>query len=524
MLQLHRISGSLARAARPLLFAALALVLLVPRAAATWSIIVVDRITGEVVISSATCLANFNLRKNLAVVVVGKGAGAAQSAIDLSGVNRLKIFEGLIAGDSPQEILDLLAQTDNGHQSKQYGIVSTDPAQAPITFTGNQAGLAATGVTGTFGANDRYTYAIQGNVLTGNAVVFAAESALLGTAGDLGQKTLAAMEAARALGGDGRCSCSAQNPTACGTTPPEPFKSAHTGFLVISRLGDTDGVCTQGGGCANGDYFFERNAQSQVSSLDPVFQLQDAYDVWRAGRIGFADQLLSEVALPADALPADGLSSTLVTVRLVDIDGTPLTAGGATLAVTGPDGAALLGTVGPLADLGDGSYTFAYTAPVLATVPAIERFQIEVTDGADPILLAPFPELRLDAAAGLHSAKDEVSAAAGAQVALTAFGQTLENYWIFASASGTAPGLVLPAGNLPLNLDSVLILTATSPNQPPLFGTLGLIAPNGQAKALIDLQPGVLDVLVGGRLDFAAWRFTAGGIVTEGPVGFDVLP
>ncbi|MFT7477232.1 MAG: hypothetical protein ACI80N_000505, partial [Gammaproteobacteria bacterium] len=65
--------------------------LLCGSAAATWSIVVVDRATGEVCVASATCLSNFALRKGIAVIAVGKGVGAAQSFLDTSGNNRRRI-------------------------------------------------------------------------------------------------------------------------------------------------------------------------------------------------------------------------------------------------------------------------------------------------------------------------------------------------------------------------------------------------------------------------------------------------
>ena len=50
----------------------------------TWSIVCVNMETGEVCVASATCLGgNFPLKRWLPVIVVGKGAAAAQSAIEL---------------------------------------------------------------------------------------------------------------------------------------------------------------------------------------------------------------------------------------------------------------------------------------------------------------------------------------------------------------------------------------------------------------------------------------------------------
>src|SRR5262245_16184697 len=61
-------------AMRPRALLSLAIVaLLALPSEATWSIVVVDRRTGEVAIGSATCIANINLAKGLPAIVPGQG-------------------------------------------------------------------------------------------------------------------------------------------------------------------------------------------------------------------------------------------------------------------------------------------------------------------------------------------------------------------------------------------------------------------------------------------------------------------
>ena len=146
-------------------------------AQATWSIVLIDTRTGEIGIASATCLSNFDLQANSPVVVVGRGAAAAQSSVDVGGANRTLIRNRLLAGVSPQAILAELAVTDGNHESRQYGIADV-PGRA-ITFTGGEAGTWGGGVTGSFaytyaGQASTIVYAIQGNILTGEPVVAAA--------------------------------------------------------------------------------------------------------------------------------------------------------------------------------------------------------------------------------------------------------------------------------------------------------------------------------------------------------------
>jgi len=337
-------------------------------ASATWSIVVVDTRTNEVCLASATCLDGFPLKRNLGVVVVGKGAAAAQSSVDTTGVNRGIIWDMLQAGFSPEQILVRLETQGTGFQGRQYGIVSLP--HDPVTFTGTFAGEAKYGVAARM---DDLSYAIQGNVLAGVLPVYAAEQALISTPGDLSRKVIAAMEAARAAGGDGRCSCIPSQPTACGAPPPNMVYSAYTAFMVVARMGDVDGVCNQASGCANGSYYCDLMAVSQINGPEPVLAMEQRYLLWRAKLAGFADHLRTLVAPQASALPADGQSATEVDVQLVDVDGA--LADKTAVLVIEPTGAGPLGSVGAVVDHGGGHFSF----PVVAgTTPGTATWKITV--------------------------------------------------------------------------------------------------------------------------------------------------
>lgn len=215
-------------------------------AQATWSILLVNTKTGEIAIGSATCLTGFDLQANTPVLITGIGGATAQSFVDQGGFNRVFIRDRLLMGQSPVDILSGLAVFDgSGHQTRQYGIIDTRSGGRAATFSGTGAGAWAGGLTGrgtAIGhAGTDVVYAIQGNVLTGAPVVQMAEAAVLATPGDLAAKLMASMEAARAMGGDGRCSCSGGNPTGCGVPPPTFTKSAHIAYMLIARTGDRDG-------------------------------------------------------------------------------------------------------------------------------------------------------------------------------------------------------------------------------------------------------------------------------------------
>ena len=490
------------------------LLLLASRPAATWSIVAVNTRTGEVCISSATCLPRTDLTKATPSLVVGHGAGVIQALVDPGIENRMRMRDGFLAGDSPQEILDLIAELDPGFQARQIGLVDLDVQHAPVSFTGNGAGRAKGSIAGRVGD---FAYAIQGNVLTGREVLEAAEAALRASTGDLGQRVLAGMIAARELGGDGRCSCGLQ-PTQCGVPPPNFDKSAHCGFLIVARIGDTDGPCTVPDGCAAGDYYMNINikgANAYYDDPDPVDQIAERYATWRTNRQGRPDGILSRVE-SVDSLPADGMTEREVRVHLVDVDGHELTHGGAALAVAAASGSPSLFDVGPIEDDGDGSYRFTVRA---GTKTGTEKLVITAEDDFLRATLYPFLELRADAASVLHAGLDAVSASADVTVpfSITDERRPRGKYWLFASLGEAQHGH--GRGHDPL-LERGIIPTVT-----PFFpGPPGELDADGHADAEYRVPAGALLPLVGQRLEWTARLFGRGKPTESNTVGFDVLP
>lgn len=502
---------------RRILLPLLGLVLLVTQPGATWSIVCVNTRTHEVGVASATCIENFNLRNAVPVIFVGEGAAAAQSFIDTSGQNRRTIYFDFRDTDkTPAEILAELAAQDPGHQTRQYGIANF--TGDPVTFTGTGDGRAANGVTGRVGD---IAYAIQGNVLTGDAVVFAAEAAFRTKKGDMGQKMMAAMEAARALGGDGRCSCDPSRPTSCGVPPPNFSKSAHVGVVIVARVGDTNAGCNSNRGCAQGDYYLNLNVIGDASDPDPVFTLFTRYDKWRKQHRGRPDGVTTLLG-GVKALPADGVTVRTITVELHDVEDLRLTHGGATLEVKTADGLAPLATVGPVSDLGNGRYTFTLTA---GTTPGLDRFVITATDvspidPADIVTATLYPPLEIQTiATDLLASSDQVSAASGAGLAFVVnrADKPLAPYMLVARlvpSSLRAPGRLLP-GAYPL------LPIPQSPFYPAAPLTLDA---RGRSETVLDLPPGLLEPLIGRRIQCT-------GLVLDGPpleatdtAGFEIVP
>jgi uncharacterized Ntn-hydrolase superfamily protein len=495
----------------------LGLLVLAAENSATWSIVCVNRRTREVGVATATCITDFNIRTAVPVIFVGEGAGAAQSFIDTSAVNRRTMyFSFRDTEETPADILAQLAQQDPGHETRQYGIVNF--AGAPITFTGSRDGLAATGVTGEVGD---IWYAIQGNVLAGNQIVFAAEAAFRTQKGDLGQKMMAAMEAARALGGDGRCSCDPARPTSCGVPPPNFTKAAHVGTVIVARVGDTNSGCNSAQGCAQGEYYLNLNVvHGGASDPDPVFTLRDRYDKWRLHLLGRPDAIASLVGA-VKQLPADGTTERRVTLELHDLDDHRIAHGGAQLEVVTADGLPSLATVGPVTDLGNGRYTFDLRA---GTQPGLDRFLVRVTDvlpsdPSDVVTATLYPPIEVaTVTTALYVGEEELSASSGGHVAFVVnrADEPLAPYWLVARLASPLgdPRRALARGFPVLPL-------AQSPFFPGAPGTLDA---RGRAEAPLDVPAGALASLVGLRVEVTGYVQDGAALTRTNPAGFEIRP
>ncbi len=502
---------------RRALVAISAVLLLSGPALATWSIVVVNTKTGEVCIASATCIPSFQLKPRLAVLLVGQGAAACQSQIDTTSQNKLYIWNGIQSGLTPDQMIQDLSLLDGQHQNRQYGIVTFD--DLPATFTGTGAAAAASGVTGIVGD---LRYAIQGNIIVADSVVLDAEAALLNTPGDLSTKVMAGMEAARARGGDGRCSCVGGPPTSCGAPPPNMVFSSYTAFIALARMGDIDGTCaTMGPTCANGEYYLDLRAVSNANSFEPVKRLERLFHQWRVDLRGTADHLLTTVEASVNSIVADGVSQMQIEVELRDIDGNPVLANPASLTIV-PDGPAVpIVSVGTATDLGQGRYSFPVTAGL---VPGVQKLAITVVHATKNVRLWPDLEIQVDPLVELHSGHTTISASAGGTVPLVVnlgAASVGSPYLLLGTSSGTGPGLVIAGVNYPLNFDPFMRWSLNAAGLPPFVATIGALDASGRAQATFVAVPGQLTPFVGRRIDWAA------GITPShatNVAGFDVIP
>lgn len=478
------------------------LVALAPPLSATWSIVVIDTATGEVAVGCATCLAGLDLEDTVPVMLPGIGAACAQSSIDGSGANRRLIWDLLIAGTAPVDILEALRQSDGSHASRQYGIVDLQGRAA--TFTGAGAGQWRGGRTGQIGT---ITYAIQGNVLAGKPVLDAAEQALVSTPGDLSDRLMEAMLAAARFGGDGRCSCSGTVPDSCGAPPPgfdpETMRSAHIGFVMVSRQGDARGVCNRVTGCAAGSYYLDLNITPQPSGPhDPTIELAELYDDWRAATRGRPDHLKTVCRFTEPSVPASSTAVSDLLIELADWTGEPIRHGGHGITVQHAIGSSSRSSIGAVVDRGDGRYLVPITS---GERQGTDVFEVWVDDGVSMVKLYPDPSLEITEA--LLTDQNTLSASTGGTVNFELIGPrdqpTRRPYLLLASISGRRPGTPLGDTIVPLNFDAVFLASYVFRNSSVFVNTHGMLDREGHGRASFVVTPELLRNAAGIDIMFA---------------------
>ena len=161
-------------------------------------------------------------------------------------------------GESPEEAIKWLSthDTELDGQTKdhrQYGIVDVNNKQPRASaFTGKDNPNVADHLTGS-------NYSIQGNILLSREVLDDMEDAFLATSGNLSDRLMAAMVAAKRVGADSRCA--------------KQGVSSLSAFLRVARETDEDS--------SYGKLSLDINVSSTPEGVDPIDMLQDRYEVWK---------------------------------------------------------------------------------------------------------------------------------------------------------------------------------------------------------------------------------------------------
>jgi uncharacterized Ntn-hydrolase superfamily protein len=157
----------------------------------TFSIVAADLAAGEV--GCAVQSKYFSVGSVVPWARAGVGAVATQAA-GVAVYGRLALEE-LERGATPDEALQRVLADDAGRETRQLGVVTADGRAAAFTgaecldWAGHRVGAG---------------FAVQGNILAGEAVVDEMARAFEETVGPLAHRLVAALEAGQAAGGDKR--------------------------------------------------------------------------------------------------------------------------------------------------------------------------------------------------------------------------------------------------------------------------------------------------------------------------------
>ncbi len=273
---------SLTRQARRLLVSLLLLTVFPTVLSATWSVIAIDTRTGQVVIASATCVAqgrfaNFpsaGLMDIQAIVVPGVAVAAAQAGVDMTRANQELIYAELKQGTEPDRIIEMLSE-DPDFERRQFGIVDLQGRCAGHSGSGN--GEASLAVADSIPAEGIY-FSVQGNILASDDVVHLAVAAFKDEAGTMADRVMAAMEAADDAGGDVRCTCESEPLL---DHVPCDGKTSHVAYILVADADDPEGESFN-----DGEYslYIDVNDENieEGENANPVRTLRMRYDRWKA--------------------------------------------------------------------------------------------------------------------------------------------------------------------------------------------------------------------------------------------------
>lgn len=161
---------------------------------ATWSIIAVNRATGEVGIAGASCTSHVS---GIGEIVPGKGVVVVQAMSN--GEARKLGVKLLQEGATPAQVIEAMRNERFDPENQQYGVIVLAADQPPETYSGKR-------ITVWNGVMIGDGVAVLGNTLVDEKVVSAAFAAFHAVRGrSLAERLIAALAAGANAGGDKRC-------------------------------------------------------------------------------------------------------------------------------------------------------------------------------------------------------------------------------------------------------------------------------------------------------------------------------
>ncbi len=211
----------------------------------TFSITAVDPITGQVGSAGASCISGCII---LSDVHPGIGVIHCQAYYNATNQNYARTLMNM--GLSPQQIIDsLIAHDAQGNPTiRQYGIVDLINGGRTAAYTGVNCQNYKNHIIGP-------TYTIQGNILLGQKVLDSMQARFLNTQGTLADKLMAALQGAKMIGADTRCT--------------QYNKSSISAFIRVAKPTDPPN-----------SYYLDLNVNNTPTNKDPIDSLQVLYNLW----------------------------------------------------------------------------------------------------------------------------------------------------------------------------------------------------------------------------------------------------
>jgi uncharacterized Ntn-hydrolase superfamily protein len=246
----------------------------------TWSVVALDRETGDVGVAMASCVPS-TLADALGALVPGKGAAATQAGFSLP--NRNRVFEALKEGLTAEEVIARAIDpaNDSGINGRQYGVVTMRNDTVRVAgFTGKpmldgsqtSAGTRWAGVR----ADAKYGVSVQGNTLVSEAVVANGLAAFRWEDPTgfnwMTDRMIRALEAGSIAGGDVRCNDATHRQTAA------------TAMIIAARGTDqpyaTDSLRISDQGTPKAPWLAISYTVARGAD-NPLLELRKRYDAWR---------------------------------------------------------------------------------------------------------------------------------------------------------------------------------------------------------------------------------------------------
>jgi uncharacterized Ntn-hydrolase superfamily protein len=221
----------------------------------TFSIVAVDSVTGEIGSAGATCGDSIIWPGSPGAKIISDvipGVGAIHTQAYHNYTNQAYAHDHMLAGESPQQIIDWLMLNDVAANPsiRQYGIVDYNGGHPrSAAFTGSNCNNYKNHIIGP-------NYAIQGNILLGQQILDSMESGFNQALSTLADKLMAALQGAKVTGADTRC-------TSEGT-------SSLSAFIRVAKPNDV-----------HNSLYLDINIAGTPPGVEPIDKLQDAYDIWK---------------------------------------------------------------------------------------------------------------------------------------------------------------------------------------------------------------------------------------------------